>query len=175
VRITYTDIIAKAVGRALQDHPYLNSTLVDNKITLHSQIHLGIAVSLGEGGLVVPVLRDVPTKGLPQISEEIKSLASKARENKLGPDEMSGATFTITNLGTYGVETFTPIISPPQCAILGVCAIKDKPVIVDGACVSRPIMNLCLSFDHRITDGAPAAAFLARLKEILEQPYLIFA
>jgi pyruvate dehydrogenase E2 component (dihydrolipoamide acetyltransferase) len=174
VRISFTDIIAKSVATALSEHPVINSTLVDNKITQYRAVQLGIAVSLGEGGLVVPTLRDANTKSLPQISAEIKALAAKAREGKLGTDEMTGGTFTITNLGTYGVESFNPIINPPQCAILGVCAIKDHIVAVDGAAQVRPIMNLCLSFDHRVTDGAPAAAFLARLKEILEQPYLMF-
>ena len=173
-RITFTDIIAKASARALADNPMLNSTLLDNKITLHKSVNLGIAVSLGEGGLVVPTLRSAESKSLPEISLEIKALAGKARGGKLGPDEMSGGTFSITNLGTYGVETFNPIINPPQCAILGVCTIKDTIVPIDGKPEVRPMMNLCLSFDHRIVDGAPAAAFLARLKEILEQPYLIF-
>ena len=152
----------------------LNSTLADNKITLHRGAHLGIAVSLGEEGLVVPVLRDAQSKTLPEISQAIKALAAKARGGKLTPDEMGGGTFSITNLGTYGVEIFNPIINPPQCAILGVTAIIEKPIIVGGAVATRPMMNLCLSFDHRITDGAPASAFLARLKEILEQPYLMF-
>jgi len=174
VRITFTDIIAKAAARALVDHPMINSTLSDNKITLHKAVHLGIAVSLGEGGLVVPTLRDADKLSLPEISIAIKALAGKARAGKLGPDEMTGGTFSITNLGTYGVESFNPIINPPQCAILGVCTIKDTISAVDGKPEVRPVMNLCLSFDHRITDGAPAAAFLARLKEILEQPYLIF-
>lgn len=174
VRISFTDIVAKATARALTDFPIINSTLVDNKITLYRAVHLGIAVSLGEGGLVVPTLRNAERMSLTQMSLEIKALAAKAREGKLGPDEMTGGTFTITNLGTFGVESFTPIINPPQAAILAVCAIKDTIVPVDGKPEVRPIMNLCLSFDHRVTDGAPAAAFLARLKEILEQPYLIF-
>ena len=174
VRVSYTDIIAKATARALQEHPMLNSTLTDNKITLHRGAHLSIAVSLGDDGLVVPVLRDAQAKSLPEISREIKALAAKARAGKLTPDEMSGGTFSITNLGTYGIEAFNPIINPPQCAILGVTAIIEKPVVLGGAVEIRPMMNLCLSFDHRITDGAPASAFLARLKEILEQPYLMF-
>ena len=174
VRITFTDIIAKAAARALVDHPMINSTLADNVITLHRSVHLGIAVSLGEGGLVVPTLRDAQSKSLPEISREIKQLAVKAREGKLGLDEMVGGTFSITNLGNYGIDGFNPIINPPQCAILGVCAIKDRVVSHEGIVAARPYMNLCLSFDHRVTDGAPASAFLARLKEILEQPYLMF-
>jgi pyruvate dehydrogenase E2 component (dihydrolipoamide acetyltransferase) len=172
--VTFTDIIAKAVSRALIDHPLLNSTLVDNKISLYKHVHLGIAVSLGQDGLVVPVVRASDTLSLPNLSVAIKKLAAKARDGKLEPDEMNGGTFTITNIGTFGVEQFNPIINPPQSAILGVCAIVEKPVVVAGEVVIRPMMNLCLSFDHRVTDGAPAAAFLAWLKEILEQPYLIF-
>jgi len=174
VRISFTDIIAKSTATALSEHPVMNSTLVDNKITQYRSVHLGIAVSLGEGGLVVPTLRNAQDKSLPQISAEIKTLAAKARDGKLGIDEMTGGTFSLTNLGTYGVESFNPVINPPQCAILGVCTIKDSIVAVEGAAQVRPIMNLCLSFDHRITDGAVAAAFLARLKAILEQPYLMF-
>jgi len=174
VRVTFTDIIAKAVSRALIDHPLLNSTLVDNKISLYKHVHLGIAVSLGQDGLVVPVVRASDTLSLPNLSVAIKKLAAKARDGKLEPDEMNGGTFTITNIGTFGVEQFNPIINPPQSAILGVCAIVEKPVVVAGEVVIRPMMNRCLSFDHRVTDGAPAAAFLAWLKEILEQPYLIF-
>jgi len=174
VRISFTDIITKAVATALTEHPTINSTLVDNKITQYSTVHLGIAVSLGEGGLVVPTLRNAHSKSLSQISAEIKSLAATARAGKLGTADMTGGTFSITNLGTYGVESFNPVINPPQCAILGVCTIKESIVAVNGTPQVRPIMNLCLSFDHRITDGAPAAAFLARLKEILEQPYLMF-
>lgn len=174
VRITFTDIIARAAATALTEHPVINSTLVDGKITQYRPVHLGIAVSLGEGGLIVPTLRDAQTKSLHEISTEIKSLAAKARDGKLGLDEMVGGTFSITNIGNFGVENFNPVINPPQCAILGVCAIKDKIVPIDGVPQVRPMMNLCLSFDHRITDGAPAAAFLARLKEIIELPYLIF-
>ncbi len=175
IRVTFTDIIAKATARALQDHPMLNSTLVGANVTLHKAVHLGIAVSLGDAGLVVPVVRNAQANGLAEISKDIKDLAAKAKDGKLTSDEMSGGTFSITNLGTYGIESFTPIIAPPQCAILGVCAILQQPVVVEGKVEVRPMMNLSLSFDHRITDGAPAAAFLARLKEILEQPYLIFA
>jgi pyruvate dehydrogenase E2 component (dihydrolipoamide acetyltransferase) len=174
VRISFTDIIAKAVAKALSEHPTINSTLVDNKVTQYRAVHLGIAVSLGEGGLVVPTIRNAESKTLPQISAEIKSKAAKAREGKLTTDEMIGGTFSITNLGTYGVKNFNPIINPPQCAILGVCTIADTIIPVGGVPQVRPVMNLCLSFDHRITDGAPAAAFLARLKELLELPYLIF-
>ncbi len=175
VRVSFTDIIAKAAARTLQDHPYLNSTLAGAEITLHKRVHMGIAVSLGADGLIVPVIKDAQTKSLGEFSVALKGLVAKAREGKLAADEVTGGTFSITNLGTFGITQFNPIINPPQAAILGVCAIQDTLVPVGGQPQARPMMNLCLSFDHRVTDGAPAAAFLARLKEILEQPYLMFA
>ena len=175
VRVSFTDIVAKAVVRALADHPLLNSTLAGTEITLHQSVHLGIAVSLGTEGLIVPVVKDAQTLSLGEFSRSLKGLVAKAKAGTLGTEEVTGGTFSITNLGTYGITQFNPIINPPQCAILGVCTITDTVVPVGGVASVRPIMNLCLSFDHRITDGAPAAAFLARLKEILEQPYLMFA
>jgi pyruvate dehydrogenase E2 component (dihydrolipoamide acetyltransferase) len=175
VRVSFTDIIAKAAARALQDHPYLNSTLVKDEITLHSSVHLGVAVSLGADGLIVPVVKDAQAKSLGEFSRALKDLAARAKNGSLTPDEVTGGTFSLTNLGTFGVTQFNPIIVPPQAAILGVCAIADTVVAVNGQPQVRPIMNLCLSFDHRVVDGAPAAAFLAQLKETLEQPYLMFA
>ena len=175
VRVSFTDIIAKAAARALADHPYLNSTLVKDEITLHPSVHLGIAVSLGADGLIVPVVKDAQAKSLGEFSRSLKDLAARAKSGTLTTDEVSGGTFSLTNLGTFGVTQFTPIIVPPQTAILGVCAITDTVVAVNGSPAVRPMMNLCLSFDHRVVDGAPAAAFLAQLKETLEQPYLMFA
>ena len=175
VRVSFTDIIAKAAARALLDHPYLNSTLTKDEITLHQAVHLGVAVSLGADGLIVPVVRDAQAKSLGEFSRALKELAAKAKSGQLASDEVTGGTFSLTNLGTFGVTQFNPIINPPQTAILGVCAIADTIVAVDGQPQVRPMMSLCLSFDHRVVDGAPAAAFLAQLKETLEQPYLMFA
>jgi pyruvate dehydrogenase E2 component (dihydrolipoamide acetyltransferase) len=175
IRVSFTDIIAKATARALQDHPYLNSTLAGYDITLHSSVHLGIAVSLGTDGLIVPVVKDAQALSLGAFSQSLKALVAKAKGGSLASDEVTGGTFSITNLGTFGVTQFNPIINPPQTAILGVCAIADGDYRVGGQPQVRPMMNLCLSFDHRVTDGAPAAAFLAQLKETLEQPYLMFA
>ena len=174
VRVSFTDVIAKAVARALQDHPYLNSTFAKDQITLHKSVHLGIAVSLGADGLIVPVVKDAGAKSLGEFSKALKDLVARAKSNGLSPDEVGGGTFSLTNLGTFGVTQFNPIINPPQAAILGVCAIADTIVAVNGSPQVRPMMNLCLSFDHRVVDGAPAAAFLAQLKETLEQPYLMF-
>lgn len=175
VRVSFTDIVAKAAARSLLDHPYLNSTLAGDDITLHPAVHLGVAVSLGADGLIVPVVKDAQAKPLGEFSRALKDLAARAKSGGLAPDEVTGGTFSLTNLGTFGVTQFGPIIVPPQTAILGVCAILDTVVAVDGQPAVRPMMNLCLSFDHRVVDGAPAAAFLAQLKETLEQPYLMFA
>ncbi len=175
VRVSFTDIIAKAAARALKDHPYLNSTLAGNEITLHQAVNLGVAVSLGADGLIVPVVKDAQARSLGEFSRALKELAAKAKSGSLERDEVTGGTFSLTNLGTFGVTQFNPIIVPPQTAILGVCAIADTIVAVDGQPQVRPMMNLCLSFDHRVVDGAPAAAFLAQLKETLEQPYLMFS
>jgi len=175
VRISFTDIIALATSKALTEYPLINSTLVENQIRQYKSVHIGIAVSLGADGLIVPVVRNANAKGLAALSSEIKQLAGRAREGKLTPDETAGGTFTITNLGTYGVTGFNPIINPTQTAILGVCAIVDTITPIDGKPEVRPMMNLCLTFDHRITDGAPAAAFLAKVKSILENPYLLIA
>jgi len=172
VKVSYTDIIVKAAARAIEDHRIMNSTLEGDRIVIHEDVHIGVAVAI-EGGLVAPVVKSVRGKPLQVISTEIKELAEKARGGKLSPAEMQGGTFTITNLGTYGVDVFNPIINPPQTAILGVCRIVKKPVVVGDQIQIRSMMNLCLSFDHRIVDGAPAAQYLARVKELLENPYLM--
>ncbi|MCL5103533.1 MAG: 2-oxo acid dehydrogenase subunit E2 [Armatimonadetes bacterium] len=173
VRISYTDIIAKAVARAILDKPIVNSSLQGDQIVIHDRVNIGIATAI-EGGLVVPVVKDVPSKTIPQISKEIKELSARARAGQGGGEDFKGGTFTISNLGIYGIQSFNPIITPGQSAILGVCAIVQKPVVIDEDIEIRSMMNLCLSFDHRVMDGAPAAEYLARLKEILESPYLIF-
>jgi pyruvate dehydrogenase E2 component (dihydrolipoamide acetyltransferase) len=122
-------------------------------------------------GLVVPVLRNVDQKGLAVITREAKTISKQARDGKLSPDDMQGSTFTISNLGMYAVDGFTPIINAPNAAILGVGRIQEKPVIVNGEVAVRSMMNVSLSFDHRIIDGAPAAAFLTDLKDTLENPF----
>jgi pyruvate dehydrogenase E2 component (dihydrolipoamide acetyltransferase) len=173
LRLTYTDLIVKATALALAEHPWLNSSFDGDAVLLHGDLHMGVAVAIPEG-LVVPVLKNADAKSIPAISREIKDLAGRARENRLKPDEMAGGTFTITNLGGYGVDSFTPIINPPQCAILGVGRISKRPAFAkDGSVEARSFMNLCLSFDHRIVDGAPAAEFLRDLREMLENPYRI--
>ena len=172
VKISFTDLIAKAAAKAIEDHPIVNATLEEDRITVHDEINIGVAVAL-EDGLVAPVVRDARTKSIPRISAELKDLASRARSGGLSAADYQGGTFTITNLGSYGVDVFDPIINPPQVAILGVCRIVDKPVVLGGQFAIRSMMNLCLSFDHRALDGAPAAEYLARLKQILENPYTL--
>ncbi|MDI6829229.1 MAG: dihydrolipoamide acetyltransferase family protein, partial [Armatimonadota bacterium] len=169
-RLTFTDLIVKAAARAIIDHPMVNTTLQGNEILVHADVNVGVAVAI-EGGLVVPVVRNADKKSLAEISTEIKRLAERARNGNLASEDITGGTFTITNLGSYGVDVFNPIITPGQSAILGVCRIAKKPVVVNDNVVVRSMMNLCLSFDHRILDGAPAAQYLQRVKELLESPY----
>lgn len=171
-RLSVTAIVVKAAALAILDHPIVNSSLTDKEIIVHDDVHIGIATAL-DNGLVVPVVRDADRKELHEISEEIKTLAAKARAGNLGREEMQGGTFTVSNLAAFGIDVFNPIINPPQSAILGVCRAVQKPAIVGGQVQVRSMMNLCLSFDHRVMDGAPAAQYLARVKEILESPYLL--
>lgn len=169
-RPTFTDMVVKAAARAILDHPIINASLQGNEIRISGEVNVGVAVAL-EVGLIVPVVRNADKKALPQISAELKQLVEKGRTGKLAGSEITGGTFTITNLGAYGVEIFNPIITPGQSVILGVCRIMEKPVVVSGQVVVRSMMNLCLSFDHRVMDGAPAARFLQEVKALLESPY----
>ncbi|MGQ9697724.1 MAG: dihydrolipoamide acetyltransferase family protein [Armatimonadota bacterium] len=170
VRLSYTDLIVKAAALALRDRPNMNCTVEDDALVFHPNVNVGVAVSVPDG-LVVPVVRDADRKSLPELSALLKELASKAREGRLSADELAGGTFTVTNLGPYGVDSFTPIINPPQCAILGVGRIAEKVVLNEGRAQTVPVMKLCLSFDHRAVDGAPAAEFLSDVKGYLERPY----
>ena len=171
VRISLNDLITKAVATALRRHPRLNATLVGQEVHLHENVNVGVAVNLDEG-LIVPVIADADRKDLGQIARESRELAEKARAvpMRLSPDEVSNGTFTITNLGTTGIELFTPIINPPQIAILGVGMVQRRPVVVGDALAIRPSVYLCLVFDHRAVDGVPAANFLQELQRLLEKP-----
>ncbi len=172
VRISYTDIIVKAVARALDDHPLINAALIGDEIHQFSEKNIGVAVALEEG-LIVPVIKDVTSKTIGAVSAEFKQLVERARTGKFTPDDLSGGTFSISNLGGFGIDVFDPVINPPQAGILGVCRIAEKPVVRDKQVVIRSMMNLCLSFDHRVLDGAPAAQFLQRVQILLENPLLI--
>jgi pyruvate dehydrogenase E2 component (dihydrolipoamide acetyltransferase) len=165
--LTYTDLLIAAAGKALREHPRLNVTAEGGAVQQHDDINIGIAVALDEG-LIVPVIRKADQKPLREIAEASRALAEKARDGTLGVDEVSGGTFTITNLGMYGVDAFTPILHTPQVAILGVGRIIEKPAVHEGKIVARSMMVLSLTFDHRIVDGAPAAAFLRTLVNYLQ-------
>lgn len=169
-RLSFTEIIMKATAHVLGNHPLVNASLVDNEIVMNKSVNLGLAVAV-ENGLIVPSVPEVQTKGLADLTVLSKTLGKKARDGKLTPAEMTGSTFTISNLGMYAIDGFTPIINPPETAILGVGRITEKAVVVDGSIEVKPMMVLSLSFDHRAIDGAPAAAFLTELKERLENPY----
>jgi pyruvate dehydrogenase E2 component (dihydrolipoamide acetyltransferase) len=168
-RISLNDMITKAVALALRRQPRLNATLVDQEVRLHDSVNVGIAVNLDEG-LIVPVIFNADQKDLGQIAREGRDLAEKARAGRLQLDEISDGTFTITNLGTTGIELFTPIINPPQVAILGVGMVQRRPIVVGDALAIRPAVYLSLVFDHRAVDGVPAAHFLQELKRLLEKP-----
>ena len=168
-KITITDFIAKAVVLSLQEHPQMNSAYIDETIHLFESVHLGIAVAL-EKGLVVPVIRNAEACTVRQLAKKGKELAKRAREGQLPSEEMTGSTFTISNLGSYGVEHFTPILNTPETGILGVGAAYDAPVYIGEELKRRTLLPLSLTFDHRVLDGAPASAFFRTVKRYLEQP-----
>lgn len=170
IRPTYTDLVLRAAARALTTHPRMNSEFGETQIRLHPDVHLGIAVSLDEG-LVVPVIRHAGRLSLKQLAVESARLARAARNGDLGMDDFAGGTFTVTALGMYGVDGFTPIINAPQAGILGVNRIYDGLAWVDERPVRSKRMNLSLTWDHRVLDGVPAAAFLAEVQSLLEAPY----
>lgn len=170
LRLSFNDILLKATAFALKQNPNMNISLEGNELVFHSDINIGMAVAVPDG-LVVPVLRNVDQKGLARLTKEAKKIGKQAREGKLSPDDLQGSTFTISNLGMYAVDGFTPIINSPNAAILGVGRIQKKPVVVNAEITIRSMMSLSLSFDHRIIDGAPAASFLTDLKDVLENPF----
>jgi pyruvate dehydrogenase E2 component (dihydrolipoamide acetyltransferase) len=173
-KLPWDALIARAAGLALLDHPAVNAQWVEGQGLKRPQaVSVGIAVALQPEGLVVPVLRDAHARSLRELTADLLALVDKAQANRLTPAEMQGGTFTITNLGQYRIDAFTPIINPPETAILGVGRIALKPAVVEGRVEPRTQCTLSLSFDHRVVDGAPAAAFLARLAELLERPYAL--
>jgi pyruvate dehydrogenase E2 component (dihydrolipoamide acetyltransferase) len=163
---TYTDFIIQACAHALRQHPRMNSALDGDVIRHGEQIHVGVAVALEEG-LIVPVIRDTDKRSLREIAQDARALAEKARAGKLTLEDVSGGTFTVSNLGMYGVDGFTPILNAPQTGILGVGRIVEKPVIYRGEIAKRSMMVLSLTFDHRVIDGAPAGAFLQTVADLL--------
>jgi pyruvate dehydrogenase E2 component (dihydrolipoamide acetyltransferase) len=171
-RVSYTAILARAVATVLPRHPYLNASLSEGNIILWDDIHLGIATSVEEN-LIVPVIREAQSKSLGQIVSSMADLTDRARNRRLTPPEMSGSTFTISNLGMFGIESFTAIINPPEAAILAVGKMIDTPVAHEGQIVLRTLMEITACADHRVADGATVARFLADLKNVLENPYLL--
>jgi len=169
IKISYNDIIVKASALALKQHPQVNSQWFDDHIQLNHHVHVGVAIAV-EDGLVVPVVEFTNEKSLPQIGAEVKDYAVKARQKKLTPQEMDGSTFTISNLGMFGIESFTSIINQPNSAILSVGTIVEKPVVKDGQLVVGNTMKLTLACDHRTIDGATGAQFLQTLKGYIENP-----
>jgi pyruvate dehydrogenase E2 component (dihydrolipoamide acetyltransferase) len=172
--VSYTDLLVKATAAALGEHPLLNSRLDGQQIVFLEHIHIGVAVALDDG-LIVPVVRHADKRDLVDIHLTVRDLSERARSGTLTMDEVTGGTFTLTNLGMYGIETFTPILNPPEAAILGVGRIGEELALRQGQVLSRSVMTLSLTIDHRIVDGAPGAAFLQTLIQFLEHPALILA
>jgi pyruvate dehydrogenase E2 component (dihydrolipoamide acetyltransferase) len=168
-KISFNDIVVKACALALKQHPQVNSQWFDDKMRLNNHVHIGVAVAVPDG-LVVPVVRFANEQSLPQIGADVKQLAGKARNKKLTPDEMSGSTFTVSNLGMFGIDYFTSIINQPNSAILSVGAIVQKPVVKNGEIIVGNTMKLTLACDHRTVDGATGAQFLQTLKGYIENP-----
>ncbi|MBX2874843.1 MAG: pyruvate dehydrogenase complex dihydrolipoamide acetyltransferase [Saprospiraceae bacterium] len=168
-KVSFNDLVIKAAAAALREHPAINSSWLGDAIRTHQDIHIGVAVAVPDG-LLVPVIRYANMKTLSQINSEVRHLAGKAKDKKLQPAEMQGNTFTISNLGMFGIEEFTAIINPPDACILAVGTIVQKPIVKDGQIVVGNMMKVTLSCDHRVVDGATGAQFLQTFQEILEDP-----
>jgi pyruvate dehydrogenase E2 component (dihydrolipoamide acetyltransferase) len=174
IKISFNDMVVKACALALRKHPKINSSWRGDTIRYNEHVHIGVAVAVEEG-LLVPVVRFADSKGFAQIGAEVKSFAEKAKSKKLQPSDWEGNTFTISNLGMFGIDEFTAIINPPDACILAVGAIKQVPVVKKGAVVPGNVMKVTLSCDHRVVDGASGAAFLQTLKSYLENPVMMLA
>ncbi|HLP55974.1 MAG TPA: pyruvate dehydrogenase complex dihydrolipoamide acetyltransferase [Fluviicola sp.] len=169
VKISFNDMVIKSVAMALRKHPNVNSSWLGDVIRRNHHVHIGVAVAVDEG-LLVPVVRFADTKGLAELGEEVRVLAKKAKEKKLQPAEWEGNTFTISNLGMFGIEQFTAIVNPPDSCILAVGGISQEPVVKNGQIVVGNVMKVTLSCDHRVVDGATGAAFLQTFKQYMENP-----
>jgi pyruvate dehydrogenase E2 component (dihydrolipoamide acetyltransferase) len=171
---SYTDCFVKLAAVALSEHPALNASLDGERLVQHRAVHVGVAVDTSRG-LLACVLRDVPGKSLRGLATESAALVAQARAGTVSPDALRGGTFTVSNLGAWEIDAFTPIVNLPECAILGVGRIASRAVVVDeatGRIAARKMVTLSLTFDHRVVDGAPAARFLQRIKQLVEQPAL---
>ena len=172
VKISFNDIIIKATAAALRKHPMINSSYLEDKLRINHHIHIGVAVAV-KNGLLVPIIKFADNKSLSHISLEVKNLANKAKNKNLQPSDWEGNTFTISNLGMFGIDEFTAIINPNDSCILAVGGIKNTPIIKNGEIVPGNLMKVTLSCDHRIVDGAMGSAFLQTLKELIEDPIKI--
>lgn len=172
IKLTYNHILMKVVAQALTEFPDINASFSDNMLTRHKHVNMGLAVAKGDG-LIVPNVKCAERKSLAEIAKEMEALIERTRSGKITMEDMTGGTFTISNLGSYGVRNFSPIINQPELAILGVCDIVDTPVVRNGEIVIRPMMNLCLTADHRVVDGVMACVFMKRIVELLENLYLL--
>ncbi len=170
-KVSYNDLVTKACAVALKNHPYVNASYMEKEgeLRFHTKAHVAVAVAIDEG-LITPVVRDADAKGLAQIAAETRDLATRARDRKLSPEEYEGSTFTTSNLGMFGIEAFTAIINPPNACILAIGAIRDVPVVKNGAVVPGKKMKITLSCDHRVVDGASGSAFLTEVQGYLENP-----
>jgi pyruvate dehydrogenase E2 component (dihydrolipoamide acetyltransferase) len=166
---SFNDMVVKACALALREHPRANGAYRDGRFELYSRVNVGIAVA-GQDALVVPTVFDADRKGLRQIAEESRALAGRVRDGQITPPELSGATFTVSNLGMYEIDNFSAVINPPQAGILAVGAIKERPVARDGEPATAHLMHINLACDHRILYGADGAEFLARIRALLEEP-----
>jgi len=171
-KVSVNDVIVKVAAQALSKHPFANSSYQDKTIRFYEDADIGVAVAV-EDGLITPVVRSANRKGISEISKEIKEMAARARDKKLQPEEYTGATFSISNLGMFGIEQFTAIINPPEAAILAIGGATEKPVVRNGEIVVRSVMNVTMSCDHRVIDGATGAKFLQTFKQMLENPILM--
>ena len=169
IKLGFMSFFVKAAVEALKAIPQINASIRGNDIVYHHYYDIGVAIGGGKG-LVVPVVRNAEKLGLAEVEQAVADLAARAKANQLKPDELQGGTFTITNGGVYGSLLSTPIINPPQCAILGMHSIQERPIAVEGNIVVRPMMYVALSYDHRIVDGKEAVSFLVRVKEGVEDP-----
>jgi pyruvate dehydrogenase E2 component (dihydrolipoamide acetyltransferase) len=171
-KVSFNDIIMKATATALAMHPEVNAHWLGDKIRHYNRVHLGMAVAIDEG-LITPVIFDADVKRMSEISAEAKALAKRARDRKLKPEEYTGATFSVSNLGMFGIEHFTAIINPPEAGILAIGGVEERPVIVDGELVMRKRMKVTMSCDHRVIDGATGAKFLQTLRRMIENPLFL--
>jgi pyruvate dehydrogenase E2 component (dihydrolipoamide acetyltransferase) len=171
-KVSINDFIIKAVAVALRQHPEINAQWTDAAIRRFNRVHIGVAVAVEEG-LITPIVRDADQLGVAEISQQVRELAKRARERKLQPDEYTGATFSISNLGMFGIDEFTAIINPPEAAILAIGRVEDKVVAQFGEVITQPRMRVTMSCDHRVIDGATGAKFLQTLRQYLEEPTMM--